>query len=100
MRWTFVGRRRRAELTVEVPERAAARPMFTVRLLTATGNPDGACLAASDLAYSGPNGVLAWQQISAWTGAGLAGVPRKIVEYLRPREVAKRARGRRERNGR
>lgn len=97
MKWTFVGRRRRAELIVEEPERSAATPIFTVRLLSAAGEADGASLAGADLAYCGPNAALAWQQIREWTGASLAGAPRKIIEYLRPSQMMQRARGRRER---
>jgi len=97
MKWTFVGRRRRAELIVDEPERAAGAPIFTVRLLSAAGRPDAACLSGADLAYSGPNAALAWQQIRAWTGAGLSNAPRKIVEYLNQRSAAQRARPRRER---
>ncbi len=99
MKWTFVGNRRRADLTVTEPERQAADPIFTVRLLTDSGKPDGAFQSGADMAYMGPNGSLAWEQIRRWTGASLAAAPRKIAEYLQPRALIRRARGKVSRKG-
>ena len=79
MKYTFLGKTGRAQLTVYESE--LNRPRFRVRLLPRGANRSTAYATAGDQAYLGADLEMALLHIRAWTGIENVALPASLLRY-------------------